>query len=233
MLNRTNSVAAALDARRAIASELRDYLDEVPPSPFDWSSFDPAPALGSGAADLRLVALSRLLCSAPARAAELRTLWTESLVTAAFALRLAPRLGADASTGAIAGLLHRLGDMLTLRAIGAIEQVSGVRLDGFDRSELCASFGGEQLDRALRAWNVPARAAMTAAGWRRLCEFPGASGESATVYLARLFAVERLSPAFCVPGFVEGAIAELGLDAASLSGLRSDATITALLTNPQ
>ena len=44
------------------------------------------------------------------------------------------------------------------------------------------------LERAVRAWGVPARAAATAAEWRRLREFPGAAADAAAVYLSRLFA---------------------------------------------
>src|SRR5206468_5579171 len=104
---------------------------EVPPAPFEWSSFDPGAALGEAGATtgLRLAALQRLLCTSPARSAELRGLWNESVITAAIAWRIAPDLGGDPHTAAIAGLLHRLGDILTIRAIAAIEHAAQVRLD--------------------------------------------------------------------------------------------------------
>ena len=63
MSNRTNSaVSHALDAHRAITAELHQRLQELPPSPFDWDSFDPSAALriGDGSIDLRLVTLSRI-----------------------------------------------------------------------------------------------------------------------------------------------------------------------------
>ena len=129
MSNRTNSaVSEALDARRAITAELRERLQELPASPFDWNCFEPGAALraGEGSIDLRLVTLSRMLCSAPARSAELRALWNESVVTAAFALGVAPHLGADPKTSAVAGLLHRLGDMLI------IDNRSAMHKTGFD-----------------------------------------------------------------------------------------------------
>ena len=90
MSNRPNpSHNDALDARRAITAEIRERLRELPPSPFDWSTFDPATALqgNSGAIDLRLVTLGQLLCTAPARSAELRAMWKECVITAAFALQ--------------------------------------------------------------------------------------------------------------------------------------------------
>jgi len=228
MLNRKNSAApAAFDARRAIALELRERLKELPPTPFDWASFDPESALFApgAASDLRLGTLARTLCVAPARTAELRALWKECMVTAAFALRLAPLLGADARASAIAGLLHRLGDMLTIHAIGAFEHAEHQRLDGHGKADLCAVYGGELLERVVRAWAVPPLAAATAAEWRRLREFPGAAAEATAVYLARLLAIEAISPDFCAPGLIERAAEEVGLQPCSLDGIREDADI--------
>ena len=233
MLNRQNPASgASFDVRRAIVAELRERLRDIPATPFDWQTFDPAVVRGP-ASDLRLANLGRLLCSAPARTAELRALWRESVVTAAFALALGPRLGGDAASSGVAGLLHRLGDMLTLRAIAEIEHATHLRLDAAGKAELCATHGTEQLERAVRAWGVPARAAATAAEWRRLREFPAAAADAAAVYLARLLAIELISPDFCAPGMVERAAEELGLDPASLSALRTDATIAGVLTSLQ
>jgi len=233
MLNRQNPAAsAAFDVRRLIVAEMRERLREIPATPFDWQAFDPAAVRGPGP-DLRLANLGRLLCSAPARTAELRGLWRESVVTAAFALDLAPHLGGDATTSALAGLLHRLGDMLALRAIAESEHANHLRLDPAGKAELCATHGTEQLERVVRAWGVPARAAATAAEWRRLREFPAAAADAAAMYLARLLAIELISPEFCAPGMVELAAEEVGLDPASLSALRADATIAAVLTSLQ
>ncbi|HET9472548.1 MAG TPA: hypothetical protein VFO82_01565, partial [Steroidobacteraceae bacterium] len=120
-------------------------------------------------------------------------------------------------------------DMLTIRAIGEIEHASHVRLDAASKADLCAAHGGEVLERTLRAWNIPARAAATAAEWRRLREFPGAAADAAAVYLARLLAIELIAPQFCAPGVVECAIEEMGLASVSLAGLRSDASIARLV----
>jgi len=234
MLNRPNALTnESLDARRAVGAELRDSLRDLPPTPFDWADFDPAQALRDNAAspDLRLAAMTRLLCTAPARSAELRALWNESVVTGAYALRIAPHLGADARTSAIAGMLHRLGDILTIRAIAVIEHSARLRLDATSKAELCAEHGGEQLERVVRAWNVPPRAAATAAEWRRLREFPGAAADATAVYLARLFALQLTAPQFCLPGVLEHAASELGVDAEVLSTLRGDATIAVLLNS--
>ena len=89
-----------------------------------------------------------------------------------------------------------------------------MRLDPASKAALCVEHGGELLDRVVRAWGVPPRAAATAAEWRRLREFPGAAADAATVYLARLFALELIAPQFCAPGIVEHAAEELGLERA-------------------
>jgi hypothetical protein len=229
MLNRTLTIGSeALDARRAIASDLRESLRELPPSPFDWTTFDVEGALrGGGEAngntpDLRLAALTKLLCTAAARSPELRALWNECVVTATFALRLAPVLRADPITSAVAALLHRLGDLLTLRAIGGIEHATRLRLDAAGKADLCAEHGDGQLDRVVRAWGVPPRAAAVAAEWRRLREFPAAAAEATAVYLARLFAIERIAPHFCAPGMIEHACEEAGISAATLAELRAE-----------
>ena len=234
MLNRPNALTKdSLDARRGIGAELRERLREIPAAPFDWSSFDPAQVFmnGGAPADLRLPTMSRLLCTAPARGTELRALWSESVITGAYAVRIAPLLGGDPRIAGSAALLHRLGDILTIRALAVIEHGSGLRLDAASKADLCAEHGPEQLERVVRAWNVPPRAAATAAGWRRLREFPGAAADAAAVYLARLFAIELISPQFCAPGAVDSAIEEIGLVPQALSDVRADATIAALLSS--
>jgi hypothetical protein len=236
MLNRPNALTnESLDARRAVRAELRERLRELLPTPFDWSTFDPVQALSNDGVspDLRLATLTRLLCTAPTRSAELRALWNESVLTGAYALRIAPHLGGDGHISGIAGLLHRLGDILTIRAIAVIEHASRVRLDATSKAELCVEHGGEQLERVVRAWNVPPRAAATAAEWRRLREFRGAAADATAVYLARLFAIEQTAPQFCAPGAIEHAAGELGLDASISSTLRSDPTVAMLLASLQ
>jgi hypothetical protein len=236
MSNRSGTAPqAALDARRVVAAGLRERVRELPAAPFEWASFDAGAALcaGGGSPDLRLAALQRLLCTSPARSAELRGLWTESVITAAFAWRLAPDLGGDPNTAAIAGLLHRLGDMLTIRGIAAIEHAAQVRLDAVGKADLCAELGVGLLDRTLRAWGVPVRAAATAAEWRRLRDFPDAASDATAVWLGRSFALELISPQFCAPGAVDSAAAEAGIPAERLSALRGDATIARLLVSLQ
>ncbi len=225
----------SLEVRRTITSELRERLRDLPASPIDWASLDVTALLGANGApaDLRLQAMTRLLCTAPARSQELRAMWNECVITATCAWRLADVVGADRLNSAIAGLLHRLGDILTLRAIAEAEHASGKRLDATGKAELCAELGGQQLDRALRAWGVPARAAATAGEWRRLREFPSAAADASAVYVGRLLAIELLTPQFCAPGLLEHAAEEAGVPKDVLSAIRADATIRELATNLQ
>jgi hypothetical protein len=215
-------VADSLQTRRSMDSEMRAALVSLPASPWDWAEFDPVVVLAdvttSPHADLE--AFAQALCAAPTRTAELRGIWNESLLTAAWALKLAPHLGADPRASAIAGLLHRLGDLLTIRALARAEHTLGMSVDAAVRQDLCIEHGVEQLERAVRAWGVPPRAAAMAAVWRRLREFPSAAAEATAVYLARLFALEWLHPQFSVPGLADSAALEAGISPAALAALR-------------
>jgi len=225
----------ALDARGLVVAELRERAIEVPASPFDWAAFDAGAVLRveGASADARLSAMQRQLCSSPARAAELLGLWSESVTTAAFAWRIAGDVGSCPDTAAIAGLVHRLGDILTIRAIAAIEHAGGVRLDAMARHDLCAELGAGMLDRTLRAWGVPARAAAVAVEWRQRLDFPELAADATAIHLGRLLALELLAPQFCAPGALSAAATAAGLCAGRLSALRADATIARLLVNLQ
>src|SRR5688572_24568813 len=216
-------VADTLQTRRSLDTEIRAALEALPASPWDWAGFDPVVVLADVTmrphADLEAFAQS--LCAAPTRTAELRGIWNESMLTAAWALKLAPHVGADPGSSAIAGLLHRLGDLLTIRALARAEHTLGMSIDAAVRQDLCIEHGAEQLERAVRAWGVPPRAAAMAAVWRRLREFPSAAAEATAVYLARLFALEWLHPQFSVPGLADSAAMEAGLTPAQLAVLRA------------
>jgi hypothetical protein len=230
MSNRSNTAPiVALDARRSLTAQLRSLVRDVPPSPCAWAEIDWNAAFAGSAGDPRLSQLSALLCDAPARVAELRALWNESVATSAFAWRLAPHLGADQETSALAGLLHRLGDALTIRAIATLEHATGVRLDAASKADLCAEHTNGLLEQAVRAWGVPPRAAAMAAAWRRLRDFPGAAADAAVVPLARFMAIERVSPRFCAPGIVESAAEELDVSPAVIGRVRDETRLERFL----
>src|SRR5262249_41127487 len=114
-----------------------------------------------------------------------------------------------------------------------IEHSAQVRLDAVGKADLCAELGVGLLDRTLRAWGVPVRAAATAAEWRRLRDFPDAAADATAVYLGRLFALQLISPQLWAPGAVDAAAREAGVSDERLSGLRADATIARLLVTLQ
>jgi hypothetical protein len=226
------AASEALDLRREIRTGIHDELRVLPETPFAWADFDAGQAFAAGAApDPRLVQLSRIVCNAPARTAELRSMWNECVITAAFAWRLAPHLGSDADSCAIAGLLHRMGDLLTLRALGAVEYATRLRIDAAGKAELSVELGEQQLERVVRAWRIPPRAASTAAEWRRLRDFPAAAADATTVYLSRLLALELISPQFCAPGVLDHAVEEARVNPAVLSRVRADRSVPMLLVS--
>ena len=230
MLNRSNTAPAiALDARRALAARLRELVRQIPPAPCAWSGIDWEGLFAGASADTGLGQLSRLYCDAAGRVTELRGLWNESIATAAFAWRIAPHLGAEPAASATAGLLHRLGDALTLRALASIEESSGMRVDAAAKANLCAEHANTVLDEAVRVWQVPTRAAAMASGWRRLRDFPAVASDAAVVHLARFMAIERVSPRFCAPGMVESAAEELKVDAGVLREVRAATRLESLL----
>jgi hypothetical protein len=59
-------------------------------------------------------------------------------------------------------------------------------------------------------------------GWRRFGEFVDVSRESTALYFGRLFAIEVLQPAFCVPGAVDHAAADLGIGADVVEQVRAE-----------
>jgi hypothetical protein len=68
----------------------------------------------------------------------------------------------------------------------------------------------------LRTWNLPEPPALPDG------EINDASVESRAVYFGRLFAIELLQPELCVPGALDHAAADLGLEAALVAEVRKD-----------
>jgi len=57
----------------------------------------------------------------------------------------------------------------------------------------------------------------------RFGEFAEVSGESTALYFGRLFAIEMLQPDLCVPGALDHAAAELGLNEELVARVRAEA----------
>jgi len=152
----------------------------------------------------------------PGRDAEAQAWWEEGLASAAYAARVAELKEASVSASFMGALLHRAGEALALKILARVELEYRMKLDSSSRREWCATHAGELAERLLRTWNLP--------------EPPGlpdgaindASVESRAVYFGRLFAIELLQPEFCVPGALDHAAADLGLDAGIVAEVRKD-----------
>jgi hypothetical protein len=173
---------------------------------------------------LALVALQNLrreLFEAPRRDADLRLLWRESVTTAWIARQLAAAtgaaLGGDAAEAAVHGLLGRAPEAWLLRALGAAEAETGVRL-------------AASVER-LRAARGPALAADLRVAWRTAGlpaaltgRYEPALAEASMAFrsagVARLLANELLQPDGLMPGVADAAASDANLPAEVLADLR-------------
>jgi hypothetical protein len=162
------------------------------------------------------------LFHAPGREAEAQVWWHESLAAAAFAARAAELKSGSVLASFMGGLLHRAGESLALKILARVELDHRMKLDSASRREWCTSHGPELAERLVRTWSLPPEAAACALGWMRFGEFAAASAESSALYFGRLFAIELLQPQFCVPGAIDHAAADLGLDAAQVAEIRRE-----------
>ncbi|HPF27411.1 MAG TPA: HDOD domain-containing protein [Steroidobacteraceae bacterium] len=216
----------ALQARRAVAECFTRRLRDLPAAPLNFAALESWAPLPGGA---ELRALHRTAFDGAGRQKQLDVIWRDSLATAFCASRVARQLGAQVSVSAAAGLLHRIGDALTLSAVIRSETDAGVVLDAPSRATLVNQHAGETAERVLRWWCIPASVAATALGWRRFGEFPAGPKNCAAVYLAHLLTIEWLEPRLCAPGIVESVAGELGLDAAAVAACRPDTGVQARL----
>jgi hypothetical protein len=158
----------------------------------------------------------------PGREAEAQTWWYESLAAAVFGARVAQLRGASIPAAFCGGLLHRGGEVLALKMLARVELEYRLRLDTAARRDWCTTHGYELSERLVRGWALAPQIAACVLGWMRFGEFVEASGESAALYFGRLFAVEALQPAFCVPGAIDHAAQDLGLDADVVAKVRAE-----------
>ncbi|MFL6603826.1 MAG: HDOD domain-containing protein [Steroidobacteraceae bacterium] len=162
------------------------------------------------------------LFHAPGRDAEAQAWWHESVATAVFAARVAQLKQASVCASFLGGLLHRSGEALALKMLARVELDYRLRLDSASRREWCATHNQELTERLVRTWKLSAEIGSCVLGWARFGEFTEVSRESAAVYFGRLFAIELLQPQFCVPGALEHAAADLGLDADLVAQVRQE-----------
>jgi hypothetical protein len=181
------------------------------------------------------------LFQVPGRDAEAQAWWEEGLAGAAYAARVAQAYSTSAALAArspgpftpprsavlggcgirvsasfMGALLHRAGEVLALRILARVELEYRMKLDSSSRREWCGTHSGELAERLLRTWNLPGPPALPDA------ELNDGSVESRAVYFGRLFAMELLQPQLCVPGALDLAAADLGLEAPLVAEIRKD-----------
>lgn len=212
----------ALVFRQALGAAFKSLRQSMPAAPESLPALLTGCQSGTqgllgrpGCRDALLEIRARLF-QIPGRDAEAQAWWEEGLAGAAYAARVAQLNQASVSASFMGALLHRAGEALALKILARVELEYRMKLDSSSRRDWCASHSGELAGRLLRTWNLPEPPALPDG------ELNDASMESRAVYFGRLFAIELLQPEFCVPGALDHAAADLGLEAEVVAEVRKD-----------
>lgn len=182
------------------------------------------PARGRRTPDPLQAALDGLratLFLVPSREREARLGWRSALATAWTAAALARIAGGSPGTAGLAGLLHRAGEALALRAIATVEEQEGSRLDPASLQAACTALEPELTSALLKAWRLPPGVVTAIQGWRRVGESGSAGAEARAVHYAHAFASQVLFAEFPSPGLADQVEADLRLDRRELARLRA------------
>ena len=209
-----------------VRSQAGDVSPPVPAKPFAFGHFLDRVSAGLDELPVDLLLASGLqevraaLYHPPAHRPQAELVWREAVATALFAARVARLTGLSASVAALAGLLHRAGEVLALGVIAVAEKSIGATLDSGSRARLI-----QQTERAfsaalVRQWQLPAAVGAAVLGWRQMSEFGVITREAMAVYFGHLLAVETIHPEFCAPGLADSVGAGLGISAQTLLCLR-------------
>jgi hypothetical protein len=178
-----------------------------------------------------LLRLRDALFCAPGREVEMRQLWRESLATACTARMVATALGGDAPLLTGAGLLHRLGEVIALRALAEAEFYTGHRLVGTVLRETIAARDEGLIARASGQWALSDNLREIIVDWRTNTLPDTRSDAGRQLTLAQLVAFEQLHAGQNTPGVVEVACTQMGVPSQVPDELRAmSAGIEALLT---
>jgi hypothetical protein len=214
--------------RHALAAAYKARRHSFPAAPESWAALLHAVSKGTrgllgraGARDALSEIRTRLF-NVPGREAEAHSWWHESLATAVFAARLAQLHEASVPAAFCGGLLHRAGEVLALKMLARVELEYRLKLDSTARRDWCTTHGHELNERLVRGWALLPEIGACVLGWKRFGEFTDVSRESTALYFGRLFAIEVLQPAFCVPGAVDHAAADLGIGLEVVEQVRAE-----------
>ncbi len=170
---------------------------------------------------LALDALRAGLFAAPGRHLEARLLWREAVATAWLSAAIARLAGGSPGSAGLAGLLHRAGEALALRAVAAVEAAEPLRFDAASVQAACTTLEPELAAALARAWRLPPLVGATLQGWRRVGEVPSPPSEARAVHFGHAFASQVLFAEFPSPGLAEAAAAGLRLDRREIARLRA------------
>lgn len=170
------------------------------------------------------------LFHAPGREVEMRLLWRESLAAGCYARLLATEVGTDAPLLTGAALLHRLGEVLALRALAHAEFSAGQRLSGSVLQEVTAVQNDPLATRAMTLWSLSDDVRRLLVEWRADDLWSEGRPAARHLALAQLLAFEHVHAGRSTPGVVEAAFDQAQLPLAVLGLLRgAQPSVDALL----
>ena len=214
-------------APRLLAA-LEAELARCPPKPpgitacVAWLQ-EPASALAARPMAARaLETLRDALFAAPGREAEMALLWREALASACYARLIAVHMRFDAPLLTGAALLHRLGEVVALRALARAEQASSLRLVGPVMQQIMEAQTSDLVSRVSRSWGLPGELRLTLLRWRDEQESLQRPRAVTLLMMAQALATELVHAATCTPGLVEVAQHSLGLPVSLLEATRSE-----------
>lgn len=170
------------------------------------------------------------LFQAPGREMEMRQLWRESLTAGCYARLLASELMLDGPLLTGAALLHRLGEVLALRALTHAEFNAGQRLPDAVLSEVTAAQSEPLATRAMAHWSISDALRALLLKWRSEDMWNSDDLVARHLALAQLLAFEHVHVGRSTPGVVETAFDQARLPLSLLDLLRgAQPSIDALL----
>lgn len=170
------------------------------------------------------------LFHAPGREVEMRQMWRETLAAGCYARLLATEIAGDAPLLTGAALLHRMGEVLALRALTHAEFNAGQRLSEEALLEAMAAQNGPLATRAMEQWSISEALRTLLLKWRSEEMWSSEDPSARHLALAQLLAFEHVHAGRSTPGVVETAFDQAQLPQSLLDQLRSaQPSIEALL----
>jgi HDOD domain len=164
--------------------------------------------------------LRNTLFNAPGREAEMSLLWREALATACFSRAVAVQSHFDAPLLTGAGLLHRAGEIVALRALAQAEREAGQRLVGPVMQEILNARDDALVARVTRCWMLPCELRLLILRWREEQDLARRPESVSMLTMAQAFATELVHAATCTPGLVEAASEAMNLPRALVERVR-------------